>query len=156
MSYRHAAASTVDSRAAAIAVVRRKRAERKKKAAELLRVGITDTAVIASRIGVDERTVMRYVRELQGDVDRRARGQRDFLYREIKPQVIAHLRAYPQLRISSFMLARAIRMPKLWVVTRALVSLERDGLVRHEIETRESGSPKAILWSLAPGASDER
>ncbi|MEV4079052.1 hypothetical protein AB0J43_02010 [Nonomuraea fuscirosea] len=67
MSHKHTAASTRDSRAATIAVVRRNRAERKKKAAELLRIGIKDTAEIATRIGVDERTVMRYVRELKAN-----------------------------------------------------------------------------------------
>ncbi|MGP3921398.1 hypothetical protein [Nonomuraea sp. 10N515B] len=135
----------------------RRRAERKEQTAQLLDLGITDPARIGDHLGVHERTIQRYLRELHGDVDRRGKGQDgEFLHQEIKPQVLEHFRKYPHLRISASMLTRALRIParSSRPVHRALESLEHDGLVRREIGTR--GKPgdyrscvKVILWSLA-------
>ncbi|TDD32194.1 hypothetical protein E1286_43875 [Nonomuraea terrae] len=126
----------------------RKRATRKKQVEDLLQVGVTDTAEIGRHLRVTDRTVQRYLRELQGNVDRRV-----ILYPEIKPLVLAHLRKYPHLRITGCMLARALQIPFRDRVENALLSLERDGLVRREIGTRKEGdlrpSMKLILWSLA-------
>ncbi|MEV0149757.1 MULTISPECIES: hypothetical protein [unclassified Nonomuraea] len=145
-----------DATTAASAAVRRQRAARKEQAARLLRDGITDLALIGKHLGVCERTVQRYLRELEGDVDRRG-----IVYLEIKPQVLEHLRRYPHLRISAWMLARALRMMSYRPVQHALQSLELDGHVRHEIGTRKEGdysrAVKVILWSLAEqGQSDGR
>jgi stalled ribosome alternative rescue factor ArfA len=128
----------------------RPRAERKEQIAQLLELGVNDSAVIGNHLGVHPRTVQRYLRELEGDVDRRG-----ILYQEIKPQALEHLRKYPHLRISAWTLTRALRIPQRSCrpVLNALKSLERDGLVRHEIGTRKKGDystpVKVILWSLA-------
>ncbi|MFG1709155.1 hypothetical protein ACFLIM_38785 [Nonomuraea sp. M3C6] len=108
--------------------------------------------MIGDRLGVHERTIQRYLRELEGDVDRRV-----ILYPEVKPQVLEHLRRYPHLRTSAYMLARAVGLlldeTNYGRVESALKSLERDGLVRREIGTRKDGdyssSVKVTLWSLA-------
>lgn len=142
--------------AAARAARIRQRAERKEKTVQLLRDSITDPALIGEHIGVHARTVQRYLHELKGNVDRRAKGQNgEFLHREIKPQVLEHFRRYPHLRISAAMLTRALQIPagSSRPMQRALESLEQDGLVRRELGTR--GKPgdyrvcmKVILWSL--------
>ncbi|QFY09577.1 hypothetical protein GBF35_25610 [Nonomuraea phyllanthi] len=135
--------------AAATAARRRQRVLRKERTAQLLSDGITDPAMIGEHVGVHERTIQRYLRELEGDVDRRA-----IVYSSIKPRVMEHLRKYPHLRISAWQLTRVLQLPEssCKTVRNALRSLERDGLVRHEIGTRKEGDyrscMKLILWSL--------
>ncbi|MEQ4724713.1 hypothetical protein [Nonomuraea sp. B19D2] len=140
----------VSPAATAAAASRHRRAARKEQTAELLDLGVTNPAEIASRTGVHTRTIQRYLRELQGNVDRRG-----IVYPEVKPLVLAHLRKYPHLRITSCSLARALKIPDTLRgrVNNSLRSLERDGLVRHEICTRKDGdygsAVKVTLWSLA-------
>lgn len=136
--------------AAATEANRRLRAERKEHAARLLNVGIAGVAEISRRLEVSKRTAARYLRELHGGGDRRV-----ILYPALKPLVLEHLRMYPHLRISGYMLARALRIGETShkVVERALRSLEQDGLVRQEVSTRREGDyrphVKVYLWSLA-------
>ncbi|GGO62981.1 hypothetical protein [Nonomuraea cavernae] len=137
-------------RAAKKRVTPKERASRKEQTAQLRNLGITDPALIGDRLGVHARTVQRYLRELEGDVDRRV-----ILYPEIKPQVLEHLRRYPHLRLPAYQLARVLQVSERSgkTVKRALRSLEREGLVRHEIGTRKEGdysrAVRVILWSLA-------
>ncbi|GAA1768599.1 hypothetical protein [Nonomuraea bangladeshensis] len=136
---------------AASAARTNRRASRKEQTEQLRHAGVTDPVLIGDRLGVHSRTIQRYLRELEGDVDRRGT-----VYPELKPMVLQHLRTYPHLRITAWMLARVLGLPGTaqQTVKKALRSLERDGLVRHEIGARGTtrdlnDCTKVILWSLA-------
>ncbi|MEV1167427.1 hypothetical protein [Nonomuraea sp. NPDC049784] len=68
---------------------------------ELLEEGET-VAAIAARLWTTERTVQRYLRELEG---RPRNGNR---YDEYMPQVMAHLQRYPRSEFTSTELARVL------------------------------------------------
>lgn len=129
----------------------RKGHERIAQIKQLHAMGITNPHEIAQRLNVNVRTVQRYEHELAGGRDRRV-----IIYPKYKPLVLEHLRKYPHLRISAWQLTRAIRLHenRHKAVFNALQSLEREGLVRHEIAIRQdrnySTPLKVVLWSIAP------
>ncbi|MEU6778632.1 hypothetical protein ABZ912_05470 [Nonomuraea angiospora] len=59
-------------------------------------------AAIAARLEVDERTVLRYLRELEG------RPRNVNRYDQYMPRVMAHLRRYPRSEFTSTELARVL------------------------------------------------
>lgn len=135
-----------------------KRVERMRQTAELLDLGVRDAAAIGQRLGVHERTVHRYLRELNGGASRRVT-----IFPSVKPQVLEHFRKYPHLRISAYMLGRVLgwSADSYVPVLNALRSLEQDGLVRSEVGVRDdrdfTQKLKVILWSLTEeGKRDER
>lgn len=111
---------------------------------QLRRDGIADYDVLAYRLGVHRRTIERYMHLVNGP-------QRDG-YAEFSPLILAHLRRYPNARLSALDVWRAIGCPggSSRAVVTVLRRMTREGLLDAVVEPRDTSSPTTIVtrWQL--------
>lgn len=123
------------------------RIERMKLYEQLLQEGVTDPVVLAHRVGVDERTIHRYGNRLAGGKDRRV-----VRYHEYKPNILAHMQAWPNSRFSAWDLARFLGLNHPGLVKTALRYLHQEGLVQPIVEPRDPDTLHHVTrWQLAQG-----
>ncbi|MGR6921234.1 hypothetical protein ACU635_43920 [[Actinomadura] parvosata] len=114
----------------------------------LQREGIRSPRNLADRLGVTERSVLRYLRELEG------RCRKFDHYDEWMPLILAHLRRYPRSRFTRFELARVV-LGHAADLTSTLRRMEREKLATRTVMPRNDGlfSPhqRVFWWQLHPG-----
>ncbi|MFC7641534.1 hypothetical protein ACFQX6_11440 [Streptosporangium lutulentum] len=113
---------------------------------QLLLEGVENPVALAQRIGVSERTIFRYEKQLGV-----SRGRRVVRYHEYKPQILAHLQAWPNSRFSAWDLTKVLRLDGVGLVKNALRHLHEEGLVQAIIEPRDPSTPQQLVtrWQIA-------
>ncbi|TMR90517.1 hypothetical protein [Nonomuraea basaltis] len=106
---------------------------------------------VATQIGVSERTVLRYLRDMNGG-SRRPPAY----YERVMPDILAHLRRYPQSRFTTGELARVLLGDRTLHLDAALRRMEQAGLVTRTVEPRSDGlfaqDQPVTWWQLHEGA----
>ncbi len=108
---------------------------------QLREEGITKRAELAHRLGVHPRTVYRYVRRVDGPANRRD------VYDVLGPRVLAHLRKFPDARLSYIDVQKVLGEPESArsAIQHLMRRMARDGLVRAVREPRDESTPHQIV-----------
>ncbi|NRQ34475.1 hypothetical protein HII36_21840 [Nonomuraea sp. NN258] len=96
--------------------------------------GISSPRALAERLGgVSERSVQRYLRDLEG------RCRRTDHYEEWMPLILEHLRRYPRSRFTRCEPARVVMGDRFVTLGSTLRRMEREELVTCTVEPRSDG-----------------
>ncbi|MEU8195324.1 HTH domain-containing protein [Microbispora amethystogenes] len=108
---------------------------------QLRKEGITKRAELADKLGVHPRTVYRYVRMVDGPANRRN------LYEVLGPRILAHLRNFPDARLSYLDVQKVLGEPDSSgsSLQDLLRRMARDGLLRAVREPRDESTPHQIV-----------
>jgi hypothetical protein len=100
---------------------------------------------------VSERTILRYLHDMNGG-DRRPPAY----YQRVMPDILAHLRRYPQSRFTTGELARVLLGDRTVNLEATLRRMEQGGLVTRTVENRRDGlfaqDQPVTWWQLNDGA----
>lgn len=130
------------SKASRIELLQRLRAE-----------GVTEIHALTARLGVDERTVHRYLTEFHGGPRRR------IVYTQYRPVILQHMQKFPQTWFSAWDFCRRLGIPTTGDqnrVKRVLMYLRRDGLVRSRREPRDPSTDQLCTrWQITDAGMKE-
>jgi DNA-binding CsgD family transcriptional regulator len=105
---------------------------------------------LAARIGVSERTVQRYLRDINGGPRRPPTH-----YERLMPRIVAHMRRFPQSRFTRCELARVLLGDRTANLEWTLRRMEQSGLVTSTVEPRNDGlfsqQQPVTWWQLNDG-----
>ncbi|TYB71155.1 hypothetical protein FXF51_01595 [Nonomuraea sp. PA05] len=114
----------------------------------LQREGISSPRRLAARLGVTERTVFRYLRDMEG------RCRKLDHYDEWMPLILVHLCRYPRSQFTGFELARRVLGDHSAVLASTLQRMEREKLVTCTVKPRNDGifsrHQPVYWWQLHP------